>query len=229
MKLITLHILLLNLLMFASTSARAEQVDVQIVMAVDVSSSVNYGEFDLQMRGYIAAFRSPEVIAAIGSGAHGKIAVAMTQWSGLKQQQLVMQWQVVSSNEDAEKVARLLEYVPRAFPFGGTAIAPALQHAYSQFGSSGHYSPRRVIDISGDGKVSIGANPAALRNYITANGVTINGLPILNEEPDLDGYYLQNILGGPGAFVEVAKNYSDFSRAISKKLVREIKAVFYGM
>ncbi|OUR77908.1 hypothetical protein A9Q83_09920 [Alphaproteobacteria bacterium 46_93_T64] len=217
------------MLFFTSVGVRAEQVDVQILLAIDVSSSVNYEEFDLQMRGYIAAFRTPEVLEAIQSGAHGKIAVAMTQWAGLQQQRLVLDWTIVSNADEAERVAGQIEYVPRAFPFGGTAITNALRHSYKQFDKSPYISQRKVIDISGDGRPSIGKEPAKLRDEIIGSGVTINGLPILNEEPDLDRYYVKNVLGGVGAFAEVAADYSDFSRAISRKLAQEIKGVFYGM
>lgn len=204
-------------------------VDLQLVLAIDVSSSVNYGEFDLQMRGYVAAFRSPAVKAAIESGHFGRIRVALMQWAGAGQQQLSLDWQDIGSAAEAEAFADKVEYVARAYDFGGTAITPALQFAQSLFARDTVTATRQVIDLSGDGRVSVGSSPQAQRNKIVAAGITINGLPILNEEPELDLYFSESVIGGQGAFIEAATDYSDFARAIETKLAREIKGVWFGM
>lgn len=210
-------------------SADQATVDLQLVLAIDVSSSVNYGEFDLQMRGYVAAFRSAEVKEAITSGLFGHVRIAMMQWAGKEQQHLSIGWTDIRSAQEAENFADLLEYVPRAFDFGGTSIRPALGYAKSLLQTDSLIATRQVIDLSGDGRVSVGGEPTAIRDIIVQSGATINGLPILNEEPDLAQYYQQNVTGGIGSFVEVATSYQDFARAIKIKLAREIKGEFIGM
>ncbi len=214
---------------FACNAAEAEEVDLVLVLAIDVSSSVNYDEFGLQMNGYASAFRSEDVHAAILSGPYKKIAVAITQWAGLDEQRTMLNWAILGSKQDAENVAMQIENMPRAFPFGGTAISAALDHAHALLTKAPHTAPRKVIDLSGDGEISLGAPPQISRNRIVSQGVTINGLPILNEFPELDLYYSDHIIGGPGAFAEIAQGYEDFSRAIARKLVREIEGKWFGM
>lgn len=214
---------------FASGVTEAEEVDLVLVLAIDVSSSVNYDEFGLQMNGYASAFRSEDVHAAILSGPYKKIAIAITQWAGLTEQRTMLNWTILGSKQDAENVAIQIENMPRAFPFGGTAISGALDHAYALLAKAPHTAPRKVIDLSGDGEISLGVPPQISRNRIVAQSVTINGLPILNEFPELDLYYSDYVIGGPGAFVEIAQGYEDFSRAIARKLVREINGKWFGM
>lgn len=208
---------------------QAIEVDLQLVLAIDVSSSVSWDEYGLQMQGVASAFRDELVIEAIQSGATGRISVAVTQWAGLGQQQTVMNWRVISSPEEANALADDLDLVSRAFPYGGTAIAEALDHAHSLFPKDTNISQRKVIDISGDGKVSIGAAPEPTRNRIVSQGVIINGLPILDSARDLEAYYQDHVIGGIGAFTEVAKTFEDFSRAISQKLAREIRSTWQGV
>ncbi len=222
-----IFLLLVSLMGVQKTSA--EEVDLQLVLAIDVSSSVNYDEFGLQMRGYAAAFRDERVREAILSGPHKKIAVAVTQWAGLHEQKNVVNWTILASDQGAEEFAVKIENMSRAFPFGGTAITAALKHAYEQFSNSPHRALRRIIDLSGDGEISIGSMPNSVRDRIVANGVTINGLPILNEIPSLDKYFRDNVIGGSSAFVEVSQDYQDFSRAIAKKLAQEIEGKWYGV
>ncbi|MCG8492213.1 MAG: DUF1194 domain-containing protein, partial [Sneathiellales bacterium] len=171
---------LLNL-PFAS-KVKAEEVDLLLVLAMDVSSSVNYEEYGLQLNGYAGALRSPEVVKAIEGGVHEKIAITVTQWAGVKEQSVLVDWKIIQSDEDLNELAEIIEYSSRVFPYGGTAIAEALQHASDQFARSMHQAPRRVIDMSGDGKISIGQALEPVRDRIVKTGVTINGLPILNEE-----------------------------------------------
>ncbi|MFC4271200.1 DUF1194 domain-containing protein [Sneathiella chungangensis] len=209
--------------------AIADEVDMQLVLAIDVSSSVNYDEYNLQMRGFAEAFRSDLVIEAITAGPRGRISVAATHWAGLNEQGVILDWQVIATAADARAYADLLDNVPRTFPYGGTAIAGALEHAYSLFSRDKNFSNRRVIDISGDGVVSIGRPPEVARDMIVGNGVIINGLPILNDEPELDVYYRDRVIGGLGAFIERANGYEDFARAIAEKLVREIRGTWQGV
>ena len=209
--------------------AAAEEIDMQLVLAIDVSSSVNYDEYNLQMRGYAAAFRDAMVIEAIEAGQNGRISVAATHWAGFEEQQTIIGWQIIANEADAENFASLLDAAPRSFPFGGTAIAGALEHAYSLFARDPNQSSRQVIDISGDGVVSIGPSPEAVRDRIVAAGVVINGLPILTDEPALDVYYREKVVGGIGSFVEPAESYEDFARAITEKLAREIRGLWQGV
>ncbi|MCG8493804.1 MAG: DUF1194 domain-containing protein [Sneathiellales bacterium] len=218
---------LLNL-PFAS-KAKAEEVDLLLVLAMDVSSSVNFDEYGLQLNGYAGALRSPEVFNAIESGVHKKIAVTVTQWAGVKEQSILVDWKVIQTREDLEDLAEVIEYSSRAFPYGGTAIAEALQHAGNQFVRTTHSAPRRVIDMSGDGKISIGQALEPVRDRIVKTGVTINGLPILNEEGKLDEYYRNRLIGGVGSFIEPARDFRSFEKALTRKLVREIKGLWYGV
>ncbi len=207
----------------------AAEVDMQLVLAIDVSSSVNYDEYNLQMRGFADAFRSDLVIEAIAAGPRGQISLAATHWAGLGEQQMILDWRTIADAEDAHKFANQLDNVPRTFPYGGTAIAGALDHAFSLFSRDRNISLRKVIDISGDGVVSIGRPPEAARDRIVAAGVIINGLPILNDEPELDSYYRERVIGGIGAFTEPAQGYDDFARAIAEKLAREIRGTWQGV
>jgi len=217
------------LVLLFSPKAKAEEVDLLLVLAMDVSSSVNYDEYGLQLNGYAGAFRSPEVLKAIGSGVHKKIAVTVTQWAGVKEQSVLVDWKILQTREDLEELAEIIEYSSRVFPYGGTAIAEALQHASSQFTRSPHSAPRRVIDMSGDGKISIGQPLEPVRDQIVKTGVTINGLPILNEEGQLDEYYRNRLIGGIGSFIEPAQDFRSFEKALTRKLVREIKGIWYGV
>jgi len=221
-------VLFLSMLLPAA-DAEAEIVDLQLVLAIDVSSSVNYDEFGLQLRGYLQAFNDPAILAAIKAGPNRKIAVAVIQWAGEGQQQLSIDWSVLSSAEDVQQFSRKIEYMPRAFNSGGTSVAGALSFASTRFSGAPFQPLRRVIDISGDGRSSVGPAPDKIRDKILSAGITINGLPILNEDARLDQYYRDTIIGGLGAFTEIAADFSDFSRAIKSKLAQEIKGVWYGM
>lgn len=206
----------------------AEEVDLNLVLAIDVSSSVDYTEFGLQMRGYAEAFRTPEVHQAITSGHYKRVAVTLFQWAGIEQQHRSIGWTVLRSPNDAMRFADRIDVLSRGFFSGGTSIADALSRAEAIMLSAPHQAIREVIDISGDGRVSIGDEPEIMRDLILERGITINGLPILTDEIDLDQYYQSSVIGGRGAFLEVASDYSDFSRAIAKKLAREIKGELYG-
>lgn len=219
----------LVLVLVPRIDAVADEVDMQLVLAIDVSSSVNYDEYNLQMRGFADAFRSDLVIEAIAAGPRGQISLAATHWAGLGEQQVILNWRTIATQEDAHEFARQLDNVPRTFPYGGTAIAGALDHAFSLFSRDRNTSLRKVIDISGDGVVSIGRPPEAARDRIIAAGVIINGLPILNDEPALESYYQDRVIGGIGAFTEPAKGYEDFARAIAEKLAREIRGTWQGV
>ena len=213
------------LLWFTAPAGAAEPVDLALVLAVDSSSSVNYGEFSLQMSGLADAFRDRAVLNAIEAAAPNGIAVTLVQWSSPDRQSQDFGWTEVRDAAPAEAVARLIDRTPRLSGAGGTAISAALDFSLRLF--DGVAAARRVIDVSGDGRNNMGSSkiassalPVSVR--AAAAGVTVNGLAILNEDPALDLYYRSHVIVGADAFVLIADDYEDFGRAIRLKLITEI-------
>jgi len=200
-------------------------VDLQLVLAVDASGSVNEVRFELQKQGYVAAFRDPRLLAAIRSGATQSIAVTVTQWTGPALQVQVVGWMRIGDQASMRAFADAVAAAPRRLFGGGTSISGAIDHAMSLFPASPFQGARRVIDVSGDGANNRGRPSTDARDDAVAAGVGINGLPILALEPNLDVYYRDNVIGGPGAFVVVAEDYETFAEAILKKLIVEISGV----
>jgi hypothetical protein len=200
-------------------------VDLQLVLAVDASGSVSEQRFELQKQGYVVAFRSPLLLRAVRSGSRQAIAVTMVQWTGPVLQVQVVPWVLV--NDEASHAAP----PPRS---GGAAPAvrrrsiSAIDHAMTLFPNAPYRGARRVIDVSGDGRNNRGRPSAEARDEAVRAGVTINGLPILTVEPDLEEVYRDNVIGGPGAFVIPAASFETFADAILKKLVIEISDVRYA-
>jgi Protein of unknown function (DUF1194) len=218
----------LSLLAATAVSPRATaqtDVDLQLVLAVDVSGSVSEARFELQKHGYVAAFRNPRLLQAIQSGSTQRIAVTMLQWTGPVLQVQVVPWRLISGEASMHALADAIEAVPRQLFGGGTSISGAIDHAMSLFPTAQMKGPRRVIDISGDGVNNRGRPVTEARDDAVKAGVSINGLPILALDPDLDQYYLHNVIGGPNAFVVAAASYETFADAILKKLVTEIAEV----
>jgi uncharacterized protein DUF1194 len=221
---------LLGLVLLAAGSlargaAEAESsVAVKIVLAVDASGSVDRTRFELQREGYAEAFRSPAVLQAIRSTASGSIAVAMLQWTGPTQHVTAVDWTMIDDDASAERFADAIARAPRALFGGGTSISGAIDFALTMLARSPFQASRQVIDVSGDGANNRGRPAEYARDDAVAAGVTVNGLPILTIEPDLDVYYRQNVIGGPGAFVIAASSYQEFAQAIRKKLILEIAA-----
>jgi len=222
-------------LVFAlSAPARAaEQVDLLLVLASDVSRSVDTRKFELQRQGYAAALSNPRVIEAIKSGPHGRIAICFIEWSGATSQKLVIDWTVVSDLTSARKIGDQMLELPRSFA-DRTSISAGLEFSMQVLNSAPFEAPRRTIDVSGDGTNNSGRDIASVRDDVLAKGVTINGLVILSETPlpwnpehtnppgGLTNYYRANVVGGPGSFVLEAKDFSSFGQAITKKLIAEI-------
>jgi Protein of unknown function (DUF1194) len=204
--------------------AEAEQVDLQLVLAVDASGSVDMRRFELQKRGYAAAFRNPRVLAAIRSGMAQAIAVTMHQWTGPRLQVHVVPWMVVRDAASAEALATAIDNAPRRLFGGGTSISGAIDYSRLILAQSPFTATRRTIDVSGDGANNIGRPASVARDEAVRDGITINGLPILSVEPDLDTYYFDNVIGGPGAVMVPADSYESFAEAILKKLIVEIAA-----
>lgn len=213
------------LLLFAAcaASARAQSaVDLQLVLAVDVSGSVNHERFELQKQGYVAAFRNARVLQAIRSGAHQSIAVTMVQWTGPFLQFQVLPWTLVKDDASAHGVAAAIQATPRRLATGGTSISGAIDYSATLFADSPFKAERRVIDVSGDGSNNRGRSVVQARDEAVNAGITINGLPILAFEMFLDRYYRDFVIGGPGAFMVAAESFEDFADAILKKMIIEI-------
>jgi|ERR1700752_137418 len=210
----------------APSSAQSPQpVDLALVLAVDASGSVDQVRFELQKQGYVAAFRHPRVIGAIQSGPAGAIAVIMMQWTGPALQVTAVPWTKISDAASANAFADAIARAPRALFSGGTSISGAIDTSMGLLFDNPYRAARRVIDISGDGANNRGRSVNQARDEAIARGVGINGLPILAIEPNLDSYYKDNVIGGPGAFMIAATNYETFADAILKKLIAEIAAV----
>lgn len=211
--------------------ARAnEEVDLELVLAVDVSRSVDDQEFDLQRRGYAQAFTHPTVIKAIQSNGLRKIAVAFVEWSGAEFQRTVVPWTPVSDGESGALLAERILQPPRSF-WGWTSISGAIDHSVRLFGQ-GFAGRRKVIDVSGDGINNSGRPAFAARDEAVARGIVINGLVIMNDNPNpgprgfvqppLDEFYREQVIGGPGAFVIAIDDFESFAYAIVNKLIKEI-------
>ena len=217
--------LTLLVMLAGAAGAKAQPaVDLQLVLAVDASGSVDQVRFDLQKQGYVAAFRHARVLQAIRSGPNQAIAVTMVQWTGPVLQVQVVGWAPVGDEKTATTFANAIERAPRQLFGGGTSISGAIDYAATLFPLSPFRASRHVIDVSGDGSNNRGRPVMLARDAAIAAGIGINGLPILALEPDLDRYYYDNVIGGPGAFVVAARNYETFADAILKKLIMEIAA-----
>jgi hypothetical protein len=208
-----------------TAAAPSERVDVNLVLAIDSSSSVDLEEFTLQMEGIAHAFRDPALAEAIGNGVHGAIAVSLVEWSNTSWQRENIGWTVIRDAASARAFAEDVENRPRLIYGGATSISGALRFSIAQLTRSTASADRQVIDLSGDGSHNQGEPVAEARRAALAAGITINGLAIVNEEPDLETYYRTEIIGGPGAFVVAARDYQDFFQAILRKLLREIESV----
>lgn len=215
----------------AITAANADEpVDLALVLASDVSGSVDGHEFRLQREGYAAALQSRRVLEAISSGPRGAIAVSFLEWSSSNLQNVVIGWTVLRGDgEGAMIVANALRSAPRSFS-SSTAIGAAIDFSVRQFAQYGADADRRAIDVSGDGTSNEGRTPAEARDDAVREGITINGLAILNPMTDehtkppggLPAYYRQQVVGGPGAFLVVVRDFDSFADAVVKKLLREI-------
>jgi Protein of unknown function (DUF1194) len=203
-------------------SPTQRDVTVALVLAVDTSGSVSNGRFELQKQGYAAAFRNPQVLNSIRSLATQAIAVTMMQWTGPRLHVVVADWTLINDKTSAEAFAAAIEAAPRQLFGGGTSISGAIDYSRVLLAGSPFRATRRIIDISGDGSNNSGRSVTQARDEAVADGIGINGLPILTVEPGLDHYYYDNVIGGPGAFMIPAENYDTFADAILKKLISEI-------
>ena len=228
--------LLFSALLTFSGGAWAQNTDLLLVLAADVSRSIDEGEFELQRKGYAAALSDPRVLAAIRGGTTGAIAVCFVEWSGAGEQMVVVDWTVIRDDEDAGGLSATILAAPRSF-VGRTSISGAIDFSMERFAAATVHSSRRIIDISGDGTNNSGRPVTDARDQALAQGVTINGLAIINDKPNpgyafhtqppggLPEWYRQNVIGGPGAFLRVVEDFRSFADAMTNKLVSEIVAL----
>jgi hypothetical protein len=223
-----------------SAPARAAGVDLIVVLAADVSRSVDDGEFELQRKGYAAALTDPRVLHAIHATKSGAIGVSFIEWSGEDDQQVVLPWTEIRDEENGGGAAATILKAPRSFT-GRTSISAAVDYAMGYFAKAKWPAPsRRIIDVSGDGTSNSGRPITEARDHAVAAGITINGLAIINNKPNLGysahtnppgglpNYYRQNVVGGPNAFLIVVKDFNSFADAMANKLAKEINVAAHA-
>src|SRR5262245_54896641 len=212
-----------------SRSAGTLDVDVELVLAVDISYSMDPDELALQREGYVEALGSPEFLNALKQGMHGRVAVTYVEWAGVIDQKIVVPWRLIDGRASAEAVAAEITRAPQRRAYR-TSISGVLTFAAPLFEENGYRGIRRVIDVSGDGTNNQGPLVTVVRDEVVAKGITINGLPIMLKRPnpstldipDLDIYYEDCVIGGPGAFVVPIRERDKFREATRTKLVLEI-------
>src|SRR3989440_1384160 len=215
-------------------------VDLELILAADVSRSIDDAEFDLQRKGYAAALTDPRVLTAIRGRTGAAIGVCFIEWSGDEDQQVVVDWAEIRDEEDAGTIAAAILAAPRSF-MGRTSISAAIDFAMAHFAKSKWQAGRRIIDVSGDGTNNSGRPVTEARDQAVAAGVTINGLAIINDKPNLGYsahtqppgglplYYRQNVIGGPNAFLLVVQDFNSFADAMANKLAKEIDVARAGI
>ena len=228
--------LLLVGLVVSAPAARAADVDLLLVLAADVSRSIDAAKFQLQRDGYASAIADARVLDIIRTGRNGRIGLTFVEWSGIGAQRIVVDWMTVGDAASAKDFGDRLLESPRSFA-DRTSISGAIEFAMTRLARAPFNAARQTIDISGDGTNNSGRDVAELRDEAVAKGITINGLAILSESPlpwnpehtnppgGLDHYYRSNVIGDPGAFVMVARNFESFGEAIISKLIAEVANV----
>lgn len=198
-----------------------EIVDLALVLAVDGSASVTYEEFNLIAGGMAEALRDKVVIAGLLGGPAKASAACLLLWSGTGAQDVIIPWTRIGNRTEALAFADAVDNMSRSVPPGETAIGEALLRALSLLGSVPANPRRSVVNVIGDGQSNDGIPPGPIRDRLASAGITINGLCILHEEPDLLRSYTEEVIGGPGAFAVTCKDYRDFIHAMKQKLTRE--------
>jgi len=207
----------------AGSASRAAPVDVALVLAVDVSESVDADEYRLQHEGIARAFESPAVVAAIGAGPHGAIDATVIEWSDRDKQVVTVDWTRINDAKTAAAFGASVRASQRSSS-GLTAIGDALMAAAAAFKREADKPDHRIIDLSGDGMANIGPKPDEVRDALVAQGITINGLAILKTEPWLADYYDQYVVGGDHSFLLKVEDFQSFATAMQQKLLGEIAA-----
>jgi hypothetical protein len=221
---------LVILLALPAVAQERKEVDLVLAMGIDISGSIDPDEAKLQREGYVQAFRDPAIIKAILAGPNGRIAVAYYEWSDAWVQRLLIDWTLLDSEAAIMAFASRLSAAPISIA-RRTSISGAIRYAIPLFARSPYDTERKVLDLSGDGSNNDGGLVTDMRYEALKERIVINGLPIMNDRPnpfgfpsesDLDKYYLHCVTGGPRSFVEVARSFEDFPRAVRKKLLQEV-------
>jgi Ca-activated chloride channel homolog len=199
-----------------------DAIDLALVLAVDGSASVTYEEFGLIAGGMATALRDPVVVKGLLGGPARSSACSLLLWSGAGAQEVLTDWTLIASEADAAGFADAVDAMPRVVRAGQTAIGEALLASLTLLGRIPGTPKRQVVDVIGDGRSNDGIAPGPIRDRMAAAGITINGLCILHEEPDLLQSYTAEVIGGPGAFAVVCRDYPDFIEAMRQKLRREV-------
>ncbi|MBS0558888.1 MAG: DUF1194 domain-containing protein [Proteobacteria bacterium] len=201
----------------------AEGVDLALVIALDGSASVTFEEFNMIAGGMAAAFRDPLVAKGLTGGPAGASLACLLLWSGTGAQKAMIPWTRVASAADADRFAGMIDDMPRGVQAGATAIGEALLAAITLLAHLPGPAARQVVNVVGDGRSNNGIAPGPIRDRMAAAGITINGLCILHEEPDLLDSYTNEVIGGPGAFAVICPDYAAFAEAMRRKLLRELE------
>lgn len=217
------RLFLLVLLLLGLEVRAAEKVDLALVLAVDVSGSIDAQEFLLQRNAYADAFRDPRLIAAVLGGREKRIAVTLLEWAGSTGQIQVFPWMLIDGRASAHALAERLQTVPRQV-FGGrsTSISGAIDASVRALEISPYVADRQVIDVSGDGHNNAGRPAGYARDAAVLKGIVINGLAIMTDDGILDLHYQEEVIGGPGSFVLAIETFAEFKAAILAKLIREV-------
>jgi hypothetical protein len=226
-------LIFIGIALIPGAALAGEPVDLLLVLAADVSRSIDATKFNLQRNGYAAAISDPRVLDIIRAGHNGRIGLMFVEWSGIGAQKVVIDWTMIGDADSAKDFGDRLVEAPRSFA-DRTSISGGIEFAMAQLARAPYDSARRTIDISGDGTNNAGRDVVALRDEAVGKGITVNGLVILSENllswnPDhtnppggLANYYRNNVIGGPGAFVTVAENFNSFGQAIIGKMLAEV-------
>ena len=225
-----ISVLFSGLLLGRDAAAQTNLVDLELVLAIDISGSIDDEEARLQRDGYLAAFQHPDILSAIRTGAHGRIALTYIEWAGDHTRKTVADWTILQDEASAEALIQTISASQLTIGMW-TSISGAIEYGREKFRQSPYKGKRRVIDISGDGPNNHGDLVLSARDRAIKEGIVINGLPIVNNKPSrwglpqlphLDLYYEDCVIGGQAAFIIVANTFHDFARAIRQKLILEI-------
>ncbi|WP_448192544.1 DUF1194 domain-containing protein [Azospirillum sp. sgz301742] len=216
------------ILFWVSAAVAQPAVDLELVLAVDGSASIDRAMFELELGGHAAAFRDPAIVEMIRAGQNGRIAATLVSWSDPTTLEVLVPWTAVADAGSGEAFAAAIDAAPRRARAGSTGIGAALLHAAALFPAVTPTAPRRVIDIVSNGYNNVGVLPEIARDRVVGEGITINGLVILDDVPWLGTYFAERVIGGSGASVRSVEDWSDFVQAIAGKLKREVAGMADG-
>ncbi len=215
--------LVCGLIVAPGRAANETPVNIELLLALDVSASVDRSEFELELKGIALAFRDPEVLEAVENLRPLGVAIAVSQWGGPGESRVIIPFTHIESARDAKAFGFLVGRTYRFIGATSTSIVTAIEDGVTLIANNGFDGQRKVIDIAGDGEDNSNLSLTAARNVARQNNVTINGLAIAADESDLADYYENNVIQGAGSFVEPANDFEDFAAAMKRKLLRELR------